>query len=134
MPVTVAAGNGLSEQIDTAAARRDQPDQQAADGRFPRTGFADQAERLARENIEADLVHRVKLQGWSALVAADLKNLDEVANRRDGAGDHGIYTHGLGAHDAATRGGQRAKREGPADNSAGASMRQRSTATGQRGP
>src|SRR5882724_5102930 len=134
MPVAVAAGNGFPEQIDAAAAWRDQPDQEAADGRFPRTGFADQAERLAGENVEADLVDRMKLQGWSALVAADLEDLDEVTNRRDGAGDRGIYAHGLGAHDAATRGGQRAKREGPADSSAGASMRQRSTATGQRGP
>src|SRR5258707_15355537 len=132
MPLSVAAGNGLPEQIDAAAARRDQSDQQPADGRFPRAGLADQAERLAGENVEAYLVHRLQLQRRAALVAAHFENLDEVANRRDSLS--GIYIHRIGAHDTATLGGQRAKRAGPAATNAGTSMQHRSTATGQRRP
>src|SRR5260221_11173620 len=132
MPASVAAGDGFAEQIDAAAARRDQPDQQPANGRFPRTGFADQAERLAGENVEPDPVNSMKLQRRAASVSAHPKNLDEVANRRDGV--LGTCADRIGAHDTATRGGQRANRAGPAASSAGASTRQRSSATGQRGP
>src|SRR5258708_39467267 len=119
MLAPVAAGNGFSEQIDAAAARRDQPDQQPADGGFPRAGLADEPERLAGENVEAYLVHRMQLQRRAALVAAPFENLDEVANRRDSL--RGIYIHRIGAHDTAPLGGQRAKRAGPAASNAGAS-------------
>ena len=112
---TILAGDGFAEQFDVASGRRDQADQQPADGRFAGAGFADQAKRFPGRDIEADLVDRMKLQRRAALVGPDRENLDEVANPGDWRGG--------GAHGASTRGGQRAKRAGPAGSRAGASMR-----------
>ncbi len=109
----VLAGDRFAEQFDASLGRRDQADQQPADGRFAGAGFADQPQRFARRNIEADLIDGMKLQRCAASVVPDLEYLDEVANPGDRAWAHG----------AATRGGQRAKRAGPAGSKAGASTR-----------
>src|SRR5882757_7998430 len=115
MPRAVLAGDGFTEQLDVALGRRDQADQQPADGRLAGAGFADQPQRFSGRNIEADLIDGVELQRRATLVVPDLEYLDEVANPGDWVGAR--------VHGADTRGGQRAKREGPAGSKAGASIR-----------
>jgi hypothetical protein len=122
----VLAGDGFAKQLDAALGRRDQAHQQPADGRFAGAGFSDQPQRFSGRNVEPDLIDGVKLQRRAALVIPDLEYLDEVANPGDRVGS--------GTHRTGTRGGQRAKRAGPAGSRSGASIRHRSTATGQRGP
>ena len=48
----------LPVELDRAAGRLDQPDQQPAGGRLAAAGLADQAERLAAPDVEVDPVDR----------------------------------------------------------------------------
>ena len=55
---------------DDAALRRDQPEQRAAERRLARTGLADDAERLACADGEADVVDRLHVPDCAAQHAA----------------------------------------------------------------
>jgi hypothetical protein len=67
----------FAEQGDAAARDRDQSDEQSPDGRFPRTGFANQAQCLTVTDFEADAIDRTKQQ-FLASIAPYRKDLDEV--------------------------------------------------------
>ena len=60
--IAVQFPQNLPGHLDPALMRH-QSDQSLGDGRFAAAGFADQRERLATPDVEADMVHRVHMVG-----------------------------------------------------------------------
>ena len=83
-----SARTSVAFELDAARGRLDEPQDAASDGRLARSRFADQAERLAAADAEADAVDRFDLRDDAREDAAlDREVLVEIADDEERLAD-----------------------------------------------